>query len=130
MPLRSLPKDIPRKLTINNLSLQVHLGCTAEERKVAQEVQVTIAITFSHPPLGEVTDLLQDTLCYAEICENIKQCAAKGEYNLVEKLAADFYAVLKERWPDYLFWLQVRKMRPPIEDLLQGVDYFCGDGPA
>ena len=124
------PREFPRQLAINNLSLQVHLGCTAEERKTAQEVQATITISFSQPPTGETTDLLQDTICYAEACKLLRLCCAKREYNLVEKLAADFYMTLKERWPAHLFSLRVRKMKPPVENLLDGVDYFCGDGPA
>lgn len=117
----------PSFLRVKNLSLQVHLGCTAEERASTQEIRVDVAFRFNEPPPGEKTDRLEDTLCYAEVCAALKNHLAGREFNLVEKIGCDFHRILKARFPNVQSQVKVHKVRPPVDDLLGGVEYLCGD---
>jgi len=115
-------------MKIRDLQLQVRLGCSAEERSVPQEVRVSIDFRFFDEPKGALSDDLKDTICYARVCEALRHQVEGREYRLVEKLAADFYGVVKllvEGRAEVS--LTVHKVRPPIEGLLGGVQYRIGD---
>lgn len=113
-------------LKVNNYSLMVHLGCTAEERATPQEVQVSVRIAFAEAPPGEKTDQLGHTVCYAEICERFKEFCENKEFQLVEKLGADLLAELKKVTSNKAE-LQIYKVHPPVQGLHGGVEYVCGD---
>ena len=79
------------QLTVSDYLVDVHLGCTAEERLVAQEVRVSVDLQFLQPPEACASDRLADTPCYALLCDEIKQVAEAGEFNTVERLAEQIY---------------------------------------
>lgn len=116
-------------LQIRDLSVQVHLGCTAEERSLKQEVRLSIEFRFSEPPVGALTDSLQDTICYAEASKLLRQHCEQGEFQLIERIGAECYSLLKEftGGKNAEIALHVHKVKPPVENLLQGTHFRCGD---
>jgi FolB domain-containing protein len=115
-------------MRIRELSLNVRLGCSCEERAVPQEVRVSIELRFSEPPPGCTSDALSDTICYARISEAISEHAKEREFHLVEKMANDFYDILKSIVEERAsISLAVHKVRPPVERLEGGVEYQVGD---
>jgi dihydroneopterin aldolase len=115
-------------LQIRDLSLNVKLGCTAEERMQAQEVRASIEFRFISPPRGMKTDKLEDTICYAKVCQSIKDFIEGREFALVEKLASDLICILREFSKDTAtVALTVHKVLPPVENLLGGTVYRVGD---
>src|SRR5690606_20290554 len=109
---------------------EARLGCTAEERSVPQEIRVSVQFLFHNPPRGTISDDLRDTICYAKISEVIGEFISSKEYCLIEKLAADLHDVLKSVVEGRAeISLSVLKVRPPVENLLGGVDYRIGDFP-
>lgn len=115
-------------LRICDLSLQVKLGCAAEERMSAQEVRVGVELRFESAPKGAWTDSLEDTICYARISEALRAHLKEGEFSLVEKIANDLFEIV-ERFVEgrAKIRLTVRKVKPPVEGLLGGVEYSIGD---
>ena len=121
------PRSIPARMRVNNFSVQTHLGCTEKERADTQEVLLSAYMQFKEPLLGEKTDDLKQTVCYAEICAELKSVAQNGEYQLVEKLARDCVQRLKQKYPTALVQMSAHKLHPPVQGLTGGVEYTCGD---
>lgn len=115
------------QIRIENLSLMVHIGCSEKERSQAQEVHISFSVGFKEPPPGEITDQIEQTLCYGQMCKKIKALVRGQEYHLIEKLAKDCWNTLKEDSPQVLVQVTVKKVTPPIEGLLGGAIYTCGD---
>ncbi|MES3037344.1 MAG: dihydroneopterin aldolase [Bdellovibrionota bacterium] len=121
-------KPIVNSLRINDLSLQVRIGCTEEERAQPQEVRVSIEMRFPQLPVGAVSDLLNDTICYAKVSEAIKEHCEKSEYKLIERMALDCLQILRPFSESKAqVGLMVHKVKPPIPSLLGGTTYRCGD---
>lgn len=123
MPL----ERVESTLSLKDYGLQVHLGCTADERANPQPVKVSVDVGFRERPLGEKSDQLSDSVCYAQICEELNATTEGKEFNLVEKLAMDFLTQLRGQFPGHLVRLSVHKLKPPIANLNGGVVYTCGD---
>ena len=121
-------------LRIEDLSLQVKLGCLPEERAQTQEVRFTVIFRFAHAPRGAATDEITDTICYAEISEVLRTLCASDEFKLIERLGIEAYNKLREflnaargDHKQTKLALSVHKVKPPVVGLLGGSHYECGD---
>lgn len=116
------------RMKIHDLRLQVRLGCTRAERAVPQEVRVGVELSFFQEPAGCVSDDLRDTICYARLSEILRDHVRDREFHLIEKMAHDFVGLLRA-FTEGRAALEVRvhKVRPPVADLLGGVEYLMGD---
>ena len=109
-------------LEINRLMLSVHLGCLAEERVRPQEVAVSLTMTFENGVLALQSDRLADSICYQELCNNIKAVVVGKEYHTLEHLAFQIGQALRLKLGDSVgAELTVHKLKPPIESLADGV---------
>lgn len=81
-------------LLISDLRLWVHLGYSVEERLYPQSVSINVDFIFKSPPLGLMTDRLEDTVCYLEIVQNIQSLAQSKQFNLIEHLPHDIYRAI------------------------------------
>lgn len=115
------------RLSINDFSVFAHLGCSDEERQTPQEISLSVEMEFPATPPGEKTDCLEDTLCYAEVCETLRGFINGREFNLVEKMARDCFCLLQKKYPSMAIRLTLHKMKPPVESLRGGVKYTCGE---
>src|SRR5690349_20327790 len=103
---------------IRSLSLDARLGCTAEERSVPQEIRVSVELRFFEAPPGVLTDDLNDTICHAKVSEALNEHLRGREFNLVEKMASEFYGVLKKRIEGRAeLALTLHKVKPPVSRL-------------
>ncbi len=115
-------------LKIRDLSLQVSLGCSAEERKNLQEVRVSVELRFPVAPVGLQSDDLADTICYARISEAFKKHVEAKEFCLVEKIANDLFGITEKIIEGRAgISLVAHKVKPPVENLLGGVEYQLGN---
>lgn len=115
------------RLSLNDLSLFVHLGCSTKERFALQEVTLSVEMEFLKPPPGEKTDRLEDTLCYGEICNTLKNFVKIRHFQLIEKMARECLSLLRKKYPSTLIRLTLHKKNPPVEGLSGGVKYTCGE---
>jgi 7,8-dihydroneopterin aldolase/epimerase/oxygenase len=116
------------QLSITNLQLWVHLGCSAEEKAQPQPIRIDIQIAFDQPPKGSETDQLEDTICYQMLSDQIKILVEKKTFNLIEYLARSIYNTIYESLLKYIntkFHLSVivTKLAPPIPNILDGVSF-------
>ncbi len=117
-------------LSIEDLTLQVRLGCTAEERWRPQEVRLSVEFRFEGAPGGFTSDRLDETVCYARVSDALKAHIESREYHLIEKIAADAYRISKEiAGRETGVALVAHKVRPPVTGLSGGTKYRCGDFP-
>ena len=115
-------------LRLNDLVLALNLGCTAEERSVAQEVRVSLSFRFHEPPTAEFSDALDDTICYARLSSMIQSHCAKREFNLIERVAQEIFTLVREySGPRAAVAVSIHKVRPPVPALAGGTVYQCGD---
>ena len=120
-------QPIRPRLSINNLSLLAHLGCSAKERRAPQEVMFSIEMEFPIAPTGEKTDRLEDTLCYETVCETLRNLVKDQPFHLIEKMARECLSVLQKKYPSMGIRLTLHKKVPPIKGLEGGVKYTCGE---
>ena len=112
-------------LEIKEFKTQFHLGCEAWEREHSQQVNFDILYEFDSSPLGELSDSIADTLCYAHICESLRELTEK-HYKLVEHIASDAIEKVKPLLVcSGKLTIRVHKIKPPVDGLSGGVIYNC-----
>ena len=117
------------KLSIKDLRLWVHLGCSDEEKANPQAISVTLKLYFTKPPLGTTTDKLADSICYFQITELVQNTVSKRSFNLVEHLTytirEDLYKHLESiGYGDVTLKVTVDKLSPPVPNLHGGVSFI------
>jgi len=115
-------------LSIRDLVLWIHLGRSIEERMKPQEVRVQANFRFRKMPLGSVTDDLRDTICYEEVTALVQKTCETAEYALIERLGLDIYKACKKcAGAKAQVSISVCKVNPPLERLVGGSHFQCGD---
>jgi dihydroneopterin aldolase len=115
-------------IEIHDLKLKVRLGCEKEERTIPQFVSFDAEVRFKHAPRGCLTDQLEDTVCYADLCSKIRLLCEGTEYHLIEKLAWEAYGAIKEILPETTeLKVKVTKEKPPVRDLHGGSIFIISD---
>lgn len=116
------------ELRFEKLRLLVRLGWGDEERRVPQPIDLSITIKFETPPAACETDHLDDTICYAKLSEAAREYCAERSFNLIERLGAQLFKVLREQLPSQAYLrVEVTKVSPPIAGLHGGATFTYGD---
>lgn len=112
------------ELTIDDLELWVHLGCSDGERATPQPVLLSLALRFDAPPRACESDELVDTICYAELSDVARTVTSAREFNTVESMAWEIARSLRERLPGSVrLTLRLAKPRAPVPGLRGGVAF-------
>jgi 7,8-dihydroneopterin aldolase/epimerase/oxygenase len=105
--------DTDVTIEIAGLSLFTHLGVTEAEREVGQRLVIDLRLE-----VGEcdaiVTDRVQDTIDYAEVCEAVALAAQQRSYRTLERLCAAVADRLVEHFGAESVWIKIAKPEPPI----------------
>jgi 7,8-dihydroneopterin aldolase/epimerase/oxygenase len=105
--------DTDVTIEVTGLSLYTHLGVTEAEREVGQRLVIDLRLE-----VGEcdaiVTDRVQDTIDYAEVCEAVALAAQQRSYRTLERLCAAVAERLVERFGAESVWIKIAKPEPPI----------------
>jgi len=72
---------------INGLSLYTHHGVTEAEREVGQRLVLDIRLDVGEAD-ATVTDLVEDTVDYAEVCQLVALIAQQRSYRTLERLCS------------------------------------------
>jgi dihydroneopterin aldolase len=98
---------------ITGLSLYTHHGVDAAEREVGQRLVFDLQFELSDCD-AVITDRVEDTVDYADVCEQVALAAQERSYKTLERLCTAVADRMIERYdPD---WVTVRatKPEPPI----------------
>lgn len=96
-------------------------------------VSFKLDITFSSPPLGTLTDQLDDTVCYSILVQTIQILCQNKRFNLIEHLSYAVYQaimVLLKASSQKLATLKVtvHKIAPPVPGVHGGVIFtYAGE---
>lgn len=109
------------KLSIINYELGIYIGVSEQEKMLRQKILISIEINFKNSPKAIITDSIDDTLCYHNICNKLKLSDGKI-YSTIEYLCNELYNLLYKIIEPNDFQLEVKKF-PIIENLKDGVRF-------
>ena len=98
---------------ITGLSLYTHHGVSDAEREVGQRLVVDLRLDIGHTD-ATVTDSVEDTIDYAEVCQLVALVAQQRSHRTLERLCG---AIANRLLADYELegvWVKATKPEPPI----------------
>ena len=100
-------------IEIVGLSLFTHHGVTAAEREVGQRLVLDVRFDVGEPD-ALVTDRVEDTVDYGEVCQVIALVAQQRSYKTLERLCAAIAERLIDDFDIEYVWVKAAKPEPPI----------------
>ena len=100
-------------IEVTGLSLYTHHGVGEAEREVGQRLVFDIAFELDECD-ATVTDRVEDTVNYAEVCEQVALGAQERSYKTLERLCAALADRLIDRFGAQSVRVKATKPEPPI----------------
>lgn len=100
-------------IEIVGLSLYTHMGVTAAEREVGQRLVLDLRLEVGECD-ATVTDMIEDTVDYGEVCNVAALVAQQRSYRTLERLCAAVADRLLADFPTEEVWVKAAKPEPPI----------------
>jgi dihydroneopterin aldolase len=100
-------------IEITGLSLYTHHGVTAAEREVGQRLLLDLRLDIGESD-ATVTDLVEDTVDYGQVCQLVALVAQQRSYKTLERLCAAIADRLVEDFDVEYVWVKAAKPEPPI----------------
>ena len=99
-------------IEIGGLSLYTHLGVSEEERKVGQRTVIDLRLDVGESD-ATLTDRVEDTVDYAEVCQTVA-LVAQQTFRTLERLCAAIADRLLAEYSLESVWVKAAKPEPPI----------------
>ncbi len=100
-------------IEISGLSLYTHHGVTAAEREIGQRLVLDLRLDVGESD-ATVTDRVQDTVDYAEVCQLVALVAQQRSYHTLERLCSAIADRLLDDFELEAVWVKAAKPEPPI----------------
>jgi dihydroneopterin aldolase len=100
-------------IEISGLSLFTHVGVTAAEREVGQRLLLDLRIDVGECD-ATVTDRIEDTVDYAQVCDVANLVAQQRSYKTLERLCAAIADRLLDEYETHAVWVKAAKPEPPL----------------
>jgi dihydroneopterin aldolase len=100
-------------IEINGLSLYTHHGVSAAEQEVGQRLVLDLRLDVGETD-ATVTDRVEDTVDYAEVCQLVALVAQQRSYQTLERLCSAIADRLLADFELEGVWVKVAKPEPPI----------------
>ena len=100
-------------IEVNGLSLFTHVGVSEAERDVGQRLVLDLRIDVGESD-ATVTDRLEDTVDYSQLCELANLVAQQRSYKTLERLCAAIADRVIEAYSVRTVWVKAAKPEPPI----------------
>lgn len=98
---------------ITGLSLYTHHGISEAEREVGQRLVLDLRLDVGETD-ATVTDSLDDTVDYAEVCQLVALIAQQRSHNTLERLCSTIANRLLADYELEGVWVKATKPEPPI----------------
>ena len=105
--------EIGVRIGILGLSLYTHHGVSAAEREVGQRLVLDVQFDVGEPD-ALVTDRVEDTVDYGEVCQVIALIAQQRSYKTLERLCAVIADRLASQFNADSVTVKASKPEPPI----------------
>ena len=100
-------------IEISGLSLYTHHGVTAAEQEVGQRLVLDLRMEVGEAD-ATVTDMLEDTIDYGEVCNAVALVAQQRSYKTLERLCSAIADRLIGDFGADEVWVKAAKPEPPI----------------
>ena len=100
-------------IEIQGLSLYTHHGVTAAEREIGQRLVLDVRFDVGEPD-ALITDRVEDTVDYGEVCQEIALIAQQRSYKTLERLCGVIADRLAARFGAESVTVKAAKPEPPI----------------
>ena len=100
-------------IEVTGLSLYTHHGVSAAEREVGQRLVLDVRFDVGEPD-ALVTDRVEDTVDYGEVCQVIALVAQARSYKTLERLCAVIADRLATQFGAESVTVKASKPEPPI----------------
>ena len=100
-------------IEIVGLSLYTHHGVTEAEREIGQRLVFDVRFDVGEVD-ALVTDLVEDTVDYGEVCNVVALVAQQRSYKTLERLCTAVADRLLEHFDAEEVWVKAAKPEPPI----------------
>jgi dihydroneopterin aldolase len=100
-------------IEVSGLSLYTHHGVSAAEREIGQRLVVDLRLDVGESD-ATLTDRLEDTVDYSEVCQAVALVAQQRSYRTLERLCAAIADRLLDRFGLESVWVKAAKPEPPI----------------
>ena len=108
------------EVELRGLSIYTHHGVTDAEQEVGQRLEFDVS--FDVPDCDAVlTDRLEDTVDYAEVCDIVALAATERSYRTLERLCQVVGERLMERFGCESVRVRAAKPEPPLPLAIQEV---------
>jgi 7,8-dihydroneopterin aldolase/epimerase/oxygenase len=112
--------DTSVEVELRGLSIYTHHGVSEAEREVGQRLEFDVS--FDVPDCDAVlTDRLEDTVDYAEVCDIVALAATERNYKTLERLCKVIGERLMERFRCEHVRVRAAKPEPPLPLAVQEV---------
>jgi 7,8-dihydroneopterin aldolase/epimerase/oxygenase len=107
--------DVAESVTIEitGLSLFTHHGVTEAEREVGQRLVVDLRLDVGETD-ATVTDSIEDTVDYADVCQLVALIAQQRSHKTLERLCSTIAQRLLDDYDLEAVWVKAAKPEPPI----------------
>ncbi len=109
-------EDGPRTevvVEISGLSLYTHHGVTKAEQEIGQRLVVDLRLEVGEAD-ATVTDMVEDTVDYSEVCSTVALVAQSRSFNTLERLCAAVADRLLAEFGAERVMVRCAKPEPPI----------------
>jgi 7,8-dihydroneopterin aldolase/epimerase/oxygenase len=100
-------------IEISGLSLYTHMGVSPAEREIGQRLLIDLRLDVGECD-ATVTDRIEDTVDYGEVCDVVNLVAHQREYRTLERFCTAVADRLIERYELQSVWVKAAKPEPPI----------------
>jgi dihydroneopterin aldolase len=100
-------------IEISGLSLYTHHGVSEAEREVGQRLVLDLRLDIGETD-ATVTDSLEDTVDYAEVCQLVALIAQQRSHKTLERLCSSIADRLLADYDLEGVWVKAAKPEPPI----------------
>lgn len=100
-------------IEVHGLSLYTHHGVSAAEREIGQRLLVDLRLAVGEID-ATVTDRVEDTVDYGEVCQLVALVAQQRSYKTLERLCAAIADRLAKDFGAEEVWVKCTKPEPPI----------------
>jgi len=100
-------------IEISGLSLYTHHGVSDAEREVGQRLVLDLRLEVGECD-ATVTDMVEDTVDYAHVCERVALVAQQRSYRTLERLCSAIADRLLADFEAEEVWVKATKPEPPI----------------
>jgi 7,8-dihydroneopterin aldolase/epimerase/oxygenase len=98
---------------IRGLSLYTHHGVSEAEREVGQRLVLDLRLEVGECD-ATVTDMVEDTVDYAAVCERVALVAQQRSYKTLERLCSAIADRVLADFAAEEVWVKATKPEPPI----------------